>query len=92
MRQWSVAQAKPARRPTPTSSPHPDDQRRTGATGRDGAHGGDSYACTTPSQANQTWNDVDTKLADTMSSYWVNVITKGDPTERPAALSGVQGT
>jgi para-nitrobenzyl esterase len=25
------------------------------------------------------WNDVDRKLADMMSSYWVNFITKGDP-------------
>jgi para-nitrobenzyl esterase len=39
-----------------------------------------SYAWNNPKgQANQTWDDVDTKLADTMSSYWVNFITKGDP-------------
>jgi para-nitrobenzyl esterase len=25
------------------------------------------------------WNDVDRRLADTMSSYWVNFATKGDP-------------
>ena len=25
------------------------------------------------------WNDVDKKLADQMSSYWVNFMTKGDP-------------
>ena len=25
------------------------------------------------------WNDVDKKLGDTMSSYWVNFFTKGDP-------------
>lgn len=25
------------------------------------------------------WNDVDKKLADQMSSYWVNFITRGDP-------------
>ena len=25
------------------------------------------------------WNDVDRKLSDTMTSYWVNFITKGDP-------------
>jgi para-nitrobenzyl esterase len=39
-----------------------------------------SYAWNNPKgQATQTWNDVDTKLADQMSSYWVNFITKGDP-------------
>ena len=30
-------------------------------------------------QPNQTWTDVDMKVADQMSSYWVNFITKGDP-------------
>ena len=30
-------------------------------------------------QPTQTWNDVDLKLADQMSSYWVNFITRGDP-------------
>ena len=39
-----------------------------------------SFAWNNPKgQPTQTWNDVDTKLADQMSSYWVNFITKGDP-------------
>jgi len=39
-----------------------------------------SFAFNNPKgQATQTWNDVDTKLADMMSSYWVNFMTKGDP-------------
>jgi para-nitrobenzyl esterase len=39
-----------------------------------------SFAWNNPKgQATQTWNDVDLKLADQMSSYWVNFITKGDP-------------
>ena len=29
--------------------------------------------------ANNTWVDVDTKLSDQMSSYWVNFVTSGDP-------------
>jgi para-nitrobenzyl esterase len=39
-----------------------------------------SFAWNNPKgQANQVWNDVDIKLADQMSSYWVNFISKGDP-------------
>ena len=39
-----------------------------------------SFAWNNPKgQATQTWNDVDLKLADQMSSYWVNFITTGDP-------------
>jgi para-nitrobenzyl esterase len=39
-----------------------------------------SYAWNNPKgQPTQTWNDVDTKLGATMSSYWVNFITRGDP-------------
>ncbi|HET9270791.1 MAG TPA: carboxylesterase family protein [Vicinamibacterales bacterium] len=30
-------------------------------------------------QANQTWTDVDLKLADQMSSYWANFIMTGNP-------------
>jgi para-nitrobenzyl esterase len=35
------------------------------------------YAFNNPTGLN--WDDVDRKLADTMSSYWVNFATKGDP-------------
>ncbi len=35
------------------------------------------YAFNNPTGLN--WDDVDKKLADTMSSYWVNFATKGDP-------------
>jgi para-nitrobenzyl esterase len=39
-----------------------------------------SFAWNNPKgQATQTWNDVDLKVADQMSSYWVNFISKGDP-------------
>jgi para-nitrobenzyl esterase len=43
-----------------------------------------SYAFNHPYSGNNQptpleWNDVDKKLADQMSSYWVNFITKGDP-------------
>ena len=39
-----------------------------------------SFAWNNPKgQPTQTWNDVDLKLADQMSSYWANFITKGDP-------------
>ena len=80
MRQWSVAQAKAGKKaytyfftriPTLNGGPSPQGATHTAEI---------SYAWNNPKgQATQTWNDVDTKLADTMSSYWVNFITKGDP-------------
>ena len=80
MRQWAVAQAKAGKKaytyfftriPTINGGPSPQGATHTAEI---------SYAWNNPKgQANQTWNDVDTKLADTMSSYWVNFITKGDP-------------
>ena len=80
MRQWAAAQAKLGKKAytyffthTPTMNGQPSPQ---GAT-----HTAEiSYAWNNPKgQPTQTWNDVDTKLADAMSSYWVNFITKGDP-------------
>jgi para-nitrobenzyl esterase len=80
MRQWAVAQAKQGKKaytyffthtPTLNGAPSPQGATHTAEI---------SYAWNNPKgQANQTWNDVDTKLADMMSSYWVNFITKGDP-------------
>jgi len=80
MRQWAAAQAKMGKKSytyfftrIPMQNGQPSAQ---GAT-----HTAEiSYAFNNPKgQANQTWDDIDTKLADTMSSYWVNFITKGDP-------------
>jgi len=80
MRQWAAAQARAGKKAytyfftrIPMQNGQPSAQ---GAT-----HTSEiSYAFNNPKgQANQTWDDVDTKLADTMSSYWVNFITKGDP-------------
>jgi para-nitrobenzyl esterase len=80
MRQWAVAQAKAGKKaytyfftrvPTINGGPSPQGATHTAEI---------SYAWNNPKgQANQTWNDVDTKLADAMSWYWVNFITKGDP-------------
>jgi len=80
MRQWAVAQAKAGKKaytyfftriPTLNGAPSPQGATHTAEI---------SYAWNNPKgQATQTWNDVDIKLADTMSSYWVNFITKGDP-------------
>lgn len=80
MRQWAAAQAKAGRKaytyfftriPTINNAPSPQGATHTAEI---------SYAFNNPKgQANQTWNDVDTKLADQMSSYWVNFITRGDP-------------
>jgi para-nitrobenzyl esterase len=80
MRQWSVAQAKQGKKaytyffshvPTLNGAPSPQGATHTAEI---------SYAWNNPKgQATQTWTDVDYKLADAMSSYWVNFITKGDP-------------
>jgi len=80
MRQWAAAQAKLGKKAysyffthTPTMNGQPSPQ---GAT-----HTAEiSYAFNNPKgQPTQTWNEVDTKLGDVMSTYWVNFITKGDP-------------
>jgi para-nitrobenzyl esterase len=80
MRQIAVAQAKAGKKaytyfftriPTINGGPSPQGANHTAEI---------SYAWNNPKgQANQTWTDVDTKLADQMSSYWVNFIAKGDP-------------
>jgi para-nitrobenzyl esterase len=80
MRQWAVAQAKQGKKaytyffshiPTLNGAPSPQGATHTAEI---------SYAWNNPKgQATQTWNEVDTKLADMMSSYWVNFIAKGDP-------------
>jgi para-nitrobenzyl esterase len=80
MRQWAAAQAKLGKKaytyfftriPTLNGQPSPQGATHTAEI---------SYAFNNPKgQATQTWNEVDTKLADMMSSYWVNFITKGDP-------------
>jgi len=80
MRQWAAAQAKAGKKaytyfftrtPTVNGKPSPQGATHTAEI---------SYAFNNPKgQANQTWDDVDTKLGATMSSYWVNFITRGDP-------------
>lgn len=80
MRMIAAAQAKAGKKaytyffthvPTINNAPSPQAATHTAEI---------SYAFNNPKgQANQTWNDVDTKLADVMSSYWVNFITRGDP-------------
>jgi para-nitrobenzyl esterase len=80
MRQWSAAQASKGKKAytyffmhvqTVNGQPSPQGATHTAEI---------SFAWNNPhGQANQTWNDVDLKLADQMSSYWVNFIAKGDP-------------
>jgi len=80
MRQWAAAQAKAGKKaytyfftriPTLNGQPSPQAATHTAEI---------SYAFNNPKgQASQTWNELDMKLADSMSSYWVNFITKGDP-------------
>src|SRR5204863_8311700 len=80
MRQWAAAQTKQGKKgytyfftriPTLNGQPSPQGATHTAEI---------SYAWNNPKgQPTQTWNDVDTKLADMISSYWLNFMTKGDP-------------
>jgi carboxylesterase type B len=80
MRQWAEAQEKKGKKAytyffsriqTVNGAPSPQGATHTAEI---------SFAWNNPKgQATQTWNDVDIKLADQMSSYWVNFISKGDP-------------
>src|SRR5204862_7202997 len=80
MRQWAAAQEKHGKKGYVYFFSHV--QNVNGQPSPAGAtHTAEiSFAWNNPKgQAAQTWNDVDTKLADQMSSYWVNFIMKGDP-------------
>jgi para-nitrobenzyl esterase len=80
MRQWAAAQTKIGKKAytyfftriqTVNGQPSPQGATHTAEI---------SFAWNNPKgQPTQTWNDIDTKLADNMSSYWVNFITSGDP-------------
>jgi para-nitrobenzyl esterase len=80
MRQWAAAQEAKGKKgyvyffshiQTVNGQPSPQGATHTSEI---------SFAWNNPKgQATQTWNDVDTRLADQMSSYWVNFITRGDP-------------
>jgi para-nitrobenzyl esterase len=80
MRQWAAAQAKIGKKAytyfftriqTVNGQPSPQGATHTAEI---------SFAWNNPKgQPTQTWNDVDTRLADNMSSYWVNFIASGDP-------------
>jgi para-nitrobenzyl esterase len=80
MRQWAAAQAKQGKKAytyffshvqTVNGQPSPQGATHTAEI---------SFAWNNPKgQPTQTWNDVDLKLADQMSSYWVNFISRGDP-------------
>ena len=80
MRQWAAAQSAKGKKAYTYFFSHI--QTVNGAPSPQGAtHTSEiSFAWNNPKgQATQTWNDVDIKLADQMSTYWVNFITKGDP-------------
>jgi para-nitrobenzyl esterase len=80
MRQWAAVQASKGKKAytyfftriqTVNGQPSPQGATHTAEI---------SFAWNNPKgQANQTWNDIDLRLADQMSSYWVNFIAKGDP-------------
>jgi para-nitrobenzyl esterase len=80
MRQFAAAQARKGREgyvyfftrvPLRNGQPQPNGATHTAEI---------SYVFNHPySNGALEWNDADRKLADTMSSYWVNFITRGDP-------------
>jgi carboxylesterase type B len=77
MRQFAAAQGPEGLRVLLHADP--DRGRAAVAPGRH-AHGGYLVRLEqSQGQPTQTWNDVDVKLADQMSSYWVNFISRGDP-------------
>jgi para-nitrobenzyl esterase len=80
MRQWAVAQAAKGKKAYTYFFSHV--QNVNGKPSPQGAtHTAElSFMFNNPKgQANQTWTDVDMKVADQMSSYWANFIMKGDP-------------
>jgi para-nitrobenzyl esterase len=87
MRQWAAAEAKKGKKAytyffTRVQTVVVPSDREHGQPSPAGAtHTAEiSFAWNNPKgQATQMWNDVDIKLADQMSSYWVNFISKGDP-------------
>ena len=80
MRQWAAAQEAKGKKAytyfftriqTVNGQPSPQGATHTAEI---------SFAWNNPKgQPAQTWNEIDLKLADQMSSYWVNFISKGDP-------------
>jgi para-nitrobenzyl esterase len=80
MRQFAAAQSKKGKKgysyfftrvPLRNGQPQPNGSTHTAEI---------SYVFNHPySNGPLEWNDVDRKLGDTMSSYWVNFATKGDP-------------
>jgi para-nitrobenzyl esterase len=80
MRQWAAAEAAKGKKAytyffshiqTVNGQPSPQGATHTAEI---------SFAWNNPKgQPTQTWNDVDVRVADQMSSYWVNFISKGDP-------------
>jgi para-nitrobenzyl esterase len=87
MRQWAAAQSAKGKKAytyffsriqTVRLTPGKDD---VGPSPQGATHTAEiSFAWNNPKgQATQMWNDVDTRLADQMSSYWVNFISTGDP-------------
>jgi carboxylesterase type B len=87
MRQWAAAEAKKGKKAYTYFFTRvqtvvvPPDREHAQPSPAGATHTAEiSFAWDNPKgQATQMWNDVDIKLADQMSSYWVNFITKGDP-------------
>lgn len=89
MRQWAEFQTKTGKSKTylyyfthepPTAEGSPRGGRGSGAT-----HGSEAQYVFENLAPNRPWTDLDHQVADTISSYWVNFATTGDPNGKALA-------
>jgi len=85
MREWARAEVKTGKTKAYlyyfTHEPPATPGRKGGGRGRGATHVAE-VPYVFQNQGNRPWTDVDRQLSDTMSSYWVNFATNGDPNGR----------
>jgi para-nitrobenzyl esterase len=88
MRNWAVAQAKTGKSKAfvyffthepPIAGGNPPPSPVVTIAQQGATHGAEAAYVFENLQGNRPWTDADHKLADTLSSYWVNFAANGDP-------------